>query len=112
LRDRYLSRSCYFGYKAMAREGFCDRNKGYQLMRRVRRLIGVECTQREVEIARRVAACYEASHGKRPTEVGKQLGLCKTSMLKWLDLVRHLGMLPPEKTTRQRVLERIQIISV
>jgi response regulator of citrate/malate metabolism len=108
LRDWYLSRSGYFGYKAMEQEGLCSRNKGYSLIVKAQRLAGVECRQREVEMARKVAECYEASSDKRLREVGKQLGLCKTSVRKWLNLARHLGMLSVEKTTKQRVREAIQ----
>jgi hypothetical protein len=34
--------------------------------------------------------------------------MSKTSVRKWLELAHHLGMLPVEKSNKQRVLEAIQ----
>src|SRR5690242_11129174 len=65
LRDWYLSRNFYFGYKSMEQEGFCSRNKGYSLMLKARRLAGVDCSQHEIVMARKVSALYQASSDKR-----------------------------------------------
>ena len=86
LRDWYLSRNCYFGYKAMEQGGLCGRSKGYSLMLKARRLAGVECSQYEVEMVRKAAELYQASSDKRLRELGKQIKLGKTSVRKWLEL--------------------------
>lgn len=105
LRDWYLSRSCYFGYDAMQEEGLWNRNKGHRLIVKARRLARVECSPHDLAMARQVAAAYQSSSDKRTRQLGKQLGMSKTSVVKWLNIARWEGLLPCEKSLKQQVIE-------
>lgn len=108
LRDWYLARNGYFGYDAMQQEGLCGRNKGHRLIVKARRLAGVECSQHELEMAQLVATAYQSAADKRTRQLGEQLGLSKSSVVKWLNLARWKGLLPPEKSIKQQVIEAHQ----
>jgi biotin operon repressor len=115
LAQWYLSRSSSqsISFATIEEEGICKRSRAWQLIQRARELAGepVEYSQKEMEQAKRVAQLYQASSDKRTMQLGQQLGMSKTSVRKWLEIARKLGMLEPpgeEKSYKQQVLELIQ----
>jgi biotin operon repressor len=115
LAQWYLSRSWSqsISFATIEEEGVCKRSWAWQLIQKARELAGeqVEYSQKEVEQARRVAQLYQASSDKRTQQLGQQLGMSKTSVRKWLEIARKLGMLEApgeEKSYKQQVLELIQ----
>jgi biotin operon repressor len=115
LGEWYLSRSSSqsISFATIEEEGVCKRSRAWQLMQKARELAGeqVEYSQKEMEQARRVAQLYRASSDKRTQQLGQQLGMSKTSVRKWLEISRKLGMLEPPsevKSYKQQVLELIQ----
>jgi biotin operon repressor len=103
-------------FATIEEEGVCGRNRAWQLIQKARELAGeqVEYSQKEVQQARRVAQLYRASSDKRTQQLGQQLGMSKTSVRKWLEVARQLGMLEPPKekeekpSYKERVLELVE----
>jgi biotin operon repressor len=116
----YLSRSSSqsISFATIEEEGVCRRNRAWQLIQRARVLAGeqVEYSQKEVEQARQVAQLYQASSDKRTQQLGEQLGMSKTSVRKWLQIARKLGLLEPPKdeekvekpSYKEQILELIE----
>jgi biotin operon repressor len=115
LGEWYLSRSWSqsISFATIEEEGVYKHNRAWQLIQKARELAGeqVDYSQKEVEQARRVAQLYQTSSDKRTQQLGQQLGMSKTSVRKWLQIARKLGILDApaeEKSYKQQVLELIQ----